>query len=182
MLDRASAPLFAVPLLVLLACQTADSPPREHTGSADTSTAEDRRAEAQRLMELEREWSSRFQRGDLDWIVNHHATGARVLPPGSESFVGQEEVRQFWTGLYETEGLSLTFGPDEAHVSRSGDMAYVLGSYAETRPDGSDDRGKYLVVWVKEDGEWRIAADIFNSSVPPSSDQVAPERIAEPHT
>lgn len=127
----------------------------------------DRDAEAERIMELEREWSDRFQEGDIDWIVNHHAANGRALPPGSEPVVGREAVREFWTGLYETEGLSLTFGPTEAHVAEAGDMGYALGTYEMGLPDGSEDRGKYVVVWVMEDGEWRIAADIFNSNLSP---------------
>lgn len=125
-------------------------------------------AEAERLKELERQWSAAFQKGNIDWIVNRHASNGRVMPPGSEAQVGHEALRKFWTGLYETEGLSLTFGPDEAHVSESGDMGYVIGRYQMTQPDGSEDRGKYLVVWVKQGGEWRIAADMFSSNEPPS--------------
>jgi hypothetical protein len=26
--------------------------------------------------------------------------------------------------------------------------------------------GKYLTVWVKQDGEWRVMEDIFNSNTP----------------
>lgn len=138
----------------------------------------DTQAEAQIVMALERDWASRFQQGDIDWIVNRHATHGRILPPGSEAAVGREAVREVWTGFHETEGLSLDFGPDEAHVAEAGDMAYVLGSYDLTLPDGGEDRGKYLVVWVKEDGEWRIAADMFNSSVAPPAEAV-PAQSAE---
>lgn len=135
---------------------------------APSETSVDQQAEAERLMELERQWSSAFQEGDIDWIVDRHATRGRALPPGAEPVVGREAVRTFWTGLHETEGLSLSFGPDEAHVSRSGDLGYVLGTYEMTLPDGGEDRGKYVVVWTQEDGEWRIAADIFNSNLSPS--------------
>jgi hypothetical protein len=29
------------------------------------------------------------------------------------------------------------------------------------------DRGKYVVVWRKVRGDWKVAADIFNSDGPP---------------
>lgn len=126
----------------------------------------DRQAEAEAIMELERQWSAAFQEGDIDWIVDLHAANGRTLPPGSEPFVGPEAVRQLWTSLYRTEGLSLTFGPTEAHVAEAGDLGYALGTYEMTLPDGTEDRGKYVVVWVKEAGEWKVAADIFNSNLP----------------
>lgn len=81
--------------------------------------------------------------------------------------MGREAVRAFWTNLYETDGLFLSFGPTSSEVSRVGDMGYALGTYEMTPPDGSEDRGKYVGAWVKEDEEWRIAADIFNSNSPP---------------
>lgn len=136
--------------------------------TSGTAVAVAQQSQADELMELERRWSAAFQEGNIDWIVNHHAAHGRVLPPGSKAFVGPEGIREFWTGLHETDGLELTFGPDEAYVSESEDMAYVLGHYTMTQPDGSTDEGKYVVVWVKEDGQWRIAADMFNSSLSPS--------------
>lgn len=134
---------------------------------APAEEAVDREAEIETIMELERTWSAKFQEGDIDWIVNRHVANGRTLPPGADPFVGRQAIRQFWSDLYETEGLSLTFGPSEAHVSEAGDMGYVLGTYEMALPDESEDRGKYVVVWVKEDGEWRIAADMFNSNLAP---------------
>ena len=28
------------------------------------------------------------------------------------------------------------------------------------------DRGKYMVIWKREDGQWKLHRDIFNSSMP----------------
>lgn len=124
-------------------------------------------AEARAVMELEREWGRRFQAGDIGWIANRHASDGRIMPQGSEAVVGRAAVREVWEGFHETEGLSLDFWPNEAHVAESGDMAYVLGAYDLTLPDGNEDRGKVLVVWVKEDDEWRVAVDMFNSNLAP---------------
>lgn len=154
MRNRKSGLMLLFAVLPIAACAPSEPP-------VDTQS------EAQVVMALEREWASRFQQGDIDWIVDRHASLGRIMPPGSQAAVGRQAVREVWTGFHEAEGLSLDFGPDEAHVAEAGDMAYVLGSYELTLPGGGEDRGKYLVVWVKEDGEWRIAADMFNSSVAP---------------
>jgi ketosteroid isomerase-like protein len=49
-------------------------------------------------------------------------------------------------------------------------MAVDLGTYHVEfpGPDGTmlSDDGKYSVVWVKENGEWKVFADIFNSDMP----------------
>jgi ketosteroid isomerase-like protein len=43
-------------------------------------------------------------------------------------------------------------------------MAYDYGTASMTFPDGAVQSMKYLVVWVREDGEWKVAADMFNAN------------------
>jgi ketosteroid isomerase-like protein len=50
-------------------------------------------------------------------------------------------------------------------------MALDLGTYnLALAPGGTTqtDTGKYVVVWRKVGGEWKAAADIFNSDLPMS--------------
>ena len=59
--------------------------------------------------------------------------------------------------------------PEQIVVASSGDMALDRGTYRMTvAPDGTEqtDTGKYVVVWRKIGGEWKAAADIFNSDLP----------------
>jgi ketosteroid isomerase-like protein len=59
-------------------------------------------------------------------------------------------------------------------------MAWVSGTYELTIKDASgksaNDRGKYLEVWEKQpDGNWKCAADMWNSdlavSEPPAAEK-----------
>jgi ketosteroid isomerase-like protein len=59
-------------------------------------------------------------------------------------------------------------------VGKSGEMAWVRGTYELTMNDASgkpiDDRGKYLEVWEKQtDGNWKCAADMWNSDLAASA-------------
>ena len=65
------------------------------------------------------------------------------------------------------EGLEVSWESTAAFVSPDGNMAYDYGTTSMTLPDGSVEPGKYLVVWVKADGEWKVAADMFNANVAP---------------
>ncbi len=56
-------------------------------------------------------------------------------------------------------------------VARSGELAYLNGTYELTMNDASgkpaNDRGKYVEVWKKQaDGAWKCVADIWNSDLP----------------
>jgi ketosteroid isomerase-like protein len=124
--------------------------------------AVDTAAEAAAIMALEREWSAKFQEKDIDWIVNLHATNGRQFPPNAEPVVGREALRAQWAAM---GALDASWEPTEAHVSASGDMAYDFGIATINTPEGPT-QSKYLVVWTREDGEWKVAVDMFSPNQP----------------
>jgi len=66
----------------------------------------------------------------------------------------------------------LTFQSTNADVSKSGELAYTVGTYSLTMSSPIDkkpvtDRGKYLTVFKKQpDGNWKVVADMANSDLP----------------
>ncbi len=49
-----------------------------------------------------------------------------------------------------------------------GDLGYKAGRYRVRTKDGElVDRGKYIEIWSKVDGQWLLHRDIWNSSLPP---------------
>ena len=63
-------------------------------------------------------------------------------------------------------GKSLSWEAKKVEVSRSGDLAYLIGAY-RLAMKGAQDRGKFVEVWKKQpDGQWKVVADIFNSDLP----------------
>ena len=120
-------------------------------------------AEANAIIELETEWSDRFGADDVDWIVELHTEDAVQLPPGAPIVEGREALRDAWQSMADTEGLDISWSSSKAVVSPEGQMAYDYGAATLTTPDGETHDMKYLVVWVKEDGQWKVAADMFNA-------------------
>jgi hypothetical protein len=50
-------------------------------------------------------------------------------------------------------------------------MAIDVGTYKLTSGEGEArkvENGKYVVAWVKREGQWKVANDIFNSNGPAS--------------
>jgi ketosteroid isomerase-like protein len=123
--------------------------------------------EANVILELERQWSKKLQEKDIDWIVNLFTNDGRQFPPNSEPVVGLEALRVAWETMVSTTGLEVSWEPTEAHVSASGDMAYDFGTAMITTPDGQTQAAKYLVVWVRQNGEWKVAVDMFNTNTLP---------------
>jgi ketosteroid isomerase-like protein len=52
-------------------------------------------------------------------------------------------------------------------VTGLGDTAQEVGNWVIKAPDGSiAERGKYIVLWKKEGGSWKLHRDIWNSDKP----------------
>jgi ketosteroid isomerase-like protein len=123
--------------------------------------------EANSIMGLEREWSRRFQVKDIDWIMTLYTEESRMFPPGGEPVTGLEALRAAWQSLADTKGLEITWEPTEAHVAESGDMAWDIGDVIVFSPDGMRQTGKYLVVWKRENGNWKVSVNTYNENSPP---------------
>lgn len=145
--------LAPIAALLIAACGGADAPP-----------AVDTMAEAEIVKELDREWARRYADRDMDWIAAIQTEDAVLLAPGGDRLDGREAVRAAWEEMPNIFPQA-TWEPVMVHVSSSGDMAYVYGTATSTTPDGTEIPMKYLETWVKVDGEWKVAADMFNASV-----------------
>ena len=114
------------------------------------------------IQKLESMWSQKFAEKDIDWIVALHKADAEQFPPNAPPVVGSDALRTAWQEMMDTEGLGLKWESSFVKVSASGDMAYDTGSGMITSADGTATPAKYLVVWEKIDGEWKVAIDMFS--------------------
>lgn len=128
--------------------------------SPDPATV-DASAEAERIERLESEWSEMYGAKDLEGIMRLIAQDSVLIMPGSEPVVGVEDIRRATERMLESDD-KVSWKSDFVSVAQSGDMAYDYGTAQTTLADGSVVEGYYLVVWVKEDGRWKVAADMFN--------------------
>ena len=93
------------------------------------------------------------------------------MPPNEPIGKGHAAIQKTWASIMQTPGFDLIFAPEQIIVSSSGDMALDRGTYKlafAANGTAKSDTGKYVVVWRKVGGEWKAAADIFNSDLPAS--------------
>ena len=135
-----------------------------------TTSAADTKIE-QTLRDLDAQWSAAAGAKDLDKTVSYYAESAVVMPPNAPSAKTRETIRSAWKEMLTTPGAAIRWKATKVEVAKSGDLAYVSGTYEETTTDASGkpvkDRGKYVEVWEKQaDGTWKVVADIWNSDLP----------------
>ncbi len=131
----------------------------------------DHHSEEQQIRALIRRWVEAVGRKNAAEIAKFYAPDGRFLVPNAPIAEGHEEIAAMWDVLLQLPNAALSFGPTVIEVAQAGDMAYDLGTYSLNHdgPSGRvDDRGKYVVVWKRVDGEWKAAADILNSDLPKS--------------
>jgi len=116
-------------------------------------------------MTLEQEWSDMYGEGDVEGIAELLASESVLLVPGEPPAVGRDSVLALTRELLAAEaadGVSVSWKSEAAFISSSGDIAYDYGRATTELADGTVIMGSYLVVWTKENGEWKVTADIFN--------------------
>src|SRR5690349_24425086 len=155
-LTRLSTLACALFLLSLsIACQTQATP--------DTR-ANDEAA----LKKLDDEWSKAAGSKDVEKTISYYSDDAVVMPPNIPTLTGKDAIRTLWKSMLDSPGFSGGWKATKVEVARSGDLAYVSGTYEfNEKDDGGKpmtDKGKFLEVWKKQaDGNWKCRADMFSS-------------------
>ncbi len=129
--------------------------------SSSDAEAIDTVAEAVAIAQLETEWSEMYGGRNLDGVAALMAQNSVLIMPGSEPIVGVENIRAATEEMLKSDD-EVSWASDFAFVAPSGDMAYDYGTATTKLADGSIVKGQYLVVWVKEHDQWKVAADMFN--------------------
>ncbi|MFW6076187.1 MAG: YybH family protein [Hyphomicrobiales bacterium] len=131
---------------------------------------QDTAADEQQIRDLEQQWLAAVEERDLDAIVALFAEDGRILPPNAEPAMGRDSVREAWSGILELPELEPSFAPTDVRVADSGDIAYTIGTYQlafEDEGEPVQDSGKYVDIWEKVDGEWKMMVEMYNSNLPP---------------
>jgi uncharacterized protein (TIGR02246 family) len=114
-----------------------------------------------------RRFVAAVEKGDVSALGALYSDDAQALPPNGDVVKGRAAIQDMWKGVLASGvgGASL----ETADVESGGDLAYETGRFQMTSKDGKVlDRGKYVVVWKRIAGDWRIHRDIWNTSMPPA--------------
>ena len=120
----------------------------------------------QAIRKTNERWLALIRDHDAAAVAKLYTSDGAMMAPGAPIALGQVPLEKAWGGLMRTPGFGLTFKADQIVVASGGDMALDRGTYllSLAGPHGpTKDIGKYVVVWRNIGGQWKVAADIFNS-------------------
>ena len=110
-------------------------------------------------------FSADFAKGDAKAVASHYAAAAWAFAPNADIARGREAIEKLWKGAMDSgvKGVKLVTVEVEPH----GDTAHEVGTYVLTGEGGRTlDTGKYVVIWKRDGGQWRLHRDIWNTSMP----------------
>lgn len=130
--------------------------------SAGASFAQETRAA---IEAVNKEFVAAFAKHDANAVAGFYTANGEVLPPNAAAIRGKAGIAKMWQGVFDAGIATADLKTTEVHAQ--GALAFEIGTYAMKLKDGTvADRGKYLVVWQKEDGKWKLHRDIWNTSLP----------------
>jgi len=141
--------------------------------SACTTTPKvDIQAEKDLIQNYEDQWTVALQSGDAEKIVGFYATEAVSMRSNQPVYIGLNAIRNGIESMLADTTLifnTYTGKVDAIEISVSGDMAYSYGHdeiMVKTKDGLVKDEGKWVDIWKKIDGQWKVTVSCGNSNKP----------------
>lgn len=127
---------------------------------------EKHKADEAAIRRLDDEWGKAASAKNLAAVVDFYAHDGSLVWPGQPAVHGTAHIRASWKEMMDTiPGLNLRFTPERIVISDDASLASDFGKVEF----GHDVNGKpvmeiakYVVVWRKEKGGWKVLYDSYN--------------------
>ena len=119
------------------------------------------------IRKLDEDWGNAASAKKLDAVVAVYAADGALVWPGAPAAHGTAQIRSNWKELFKTTpGLYLRFTPERIDISADGTFASDFGK-VEFGHDSNEwvhvtEIAKYVVVWKKVGGNWKVLYDSYN--------------------
>ena len=156
-------PLFAASLFSLLIFAACD-----HTENAKTENPVkpiDMATARSEIDEANREFIELFNRNDSIGLANMFTTDGKSMEPNEPAFTGRRAIQTHYSIVMNAGanrlGLVTTgLWGDEKMLAEEGEFTFM------DKEGKQLDKGKYIVLWKKEEGKWKLFRDCYNSDLP----------------
>ena len=125
-------------------------------------------AEEREIRDTVERWFEAETRKDVEATMGFMAEDVVLQAPNMAQIDGRKAATDFFRTFFDVL-VSVDGSAAKVEVSEAGDFAYGLGPNRTViaGPDGSmEERGKWLIVWKKVDGEWKAVAASSTSDGP----------------
>lgn len=123
-------------------------------------------SEIERLIETDKQFSLDCQSGKEEAWMSYMHPNVIMGTSGDLPFITNgEEIKNVIGEIFKMENMSFRWKPVYAFVSNDGSLGVTVGLYKRNyMKDGEEvlDKGKYMTVWRKVNGQWKAVFDMGN--------------------
>ena len=109
-------------------------------------------------------FESKFAAGDAEGLADLYTEDGVLLPAGLDIIQGRKGIRNFWQNIMNMSIKQARLETLEAELLHN--TAIEMGYYTLSGKGGLEmDRGKYVVIWKRSQGQWQLQKDIRTTSL-----------------
>jgi|SRR5678815_313209 uncharacterized protein (TIGR02246 family) len=127
-------------------------------------------AEEKAIRDTDARWLKAAQARDAAGEAAIFASDGVAYREHVDPLVGPAAFQTWDTKVYGDNPRQTTAWTTESiHIADSGDLAIQTGEYHTTGIGANgerEDKGRFVTVWKKVDGEWKVAHDIGSTTMP----------------
>jgi len=119
-------------------------------------------AQKAKIEAVNAKWTELFNKGDFEGLAQLYTIDATAFPPGSAMVRGRAAIAKMWKTMAEQVSDPKITTLEVKRLSPS--VVREIGTFSLMTKGSSPKEvsGKYLVVWERVRGDWKLAADIWN--------------------
>jgi uncharacterized protein (TIGR02246 family) len=111
------------------------------------------------------QFSAAAAKGDGAGLAALYAADGQVLPAGSDVIRGRDAIQKFWQSALDS-GIA-GVGLKTLEIFGQSPTVTEVGQYELSDKTGKViDHGKYIVIWRRESGHWKLLRDMFSTNIP----------------
>ena len=111
-------------------------------------------------------WIAAVSKGDTASLGQLYTEQATALPPGAPMAKGRAAIQKLWQGAIDSGVKNVTL--KTVQLDQFGNAAREIGEFTLDMPDAQKQtmhvEGKYVVLWRKVGGSWKLDTDIWNTN------------------
>ena len=158
---RLITPFLLALVFLIVSCQPVESPATEQAAEPEMSQAEIKAV----IQGLEDTLAMAYNTKDVELFSRFYAEDAVTYGEGREQLFGKKAL----VGHFRTTSMKDTSGRQFEYLTidvfHHGDLAVENGKWIQKNAEGTElDHGFYMVVFKKQNGQWRSIRDMWNSS------------------
>ena len=155
------ATCLLIGLFILSSCENVNTV--KTTVETDSTTLNLKVAKKE-IEEANRNFMDLVAKGDSVGLANAYTIDAKFMNAGAPAVVGRANIQKAMSGIIKSGitkadiRLKEVYGTEDL-IAEEGELTLYVKDMAIAEE-------KYIVLWKKEDGKWKLFRDIFNSSLP----------------